>query len=69
MGGGAELAAAVDIAMLAGHRLGEFPAGGADPQAIAQRPRELDAALLVADVARQPVGGVVPLPRSWHRQA
>ncbi|EWS52710.1 hypothetical protein X551_04498 [Methylibium sp. T29] len=51
--GGAELAAAVHVAVFARHHVGEFAAVDRHAQSLVQPPQQRHAALLVADVPRQ----------------
>ena len=52
-----------------GHHVGQLAAVRGHAQALAQAFEQLGTALLVADVARQHIWGVVPLPRSCVGQA
>ena len=55
-GGGVEVLAAVNIAVLTGHHIGQLAAVGRHAQALAQRFEQARAALLMPDVAGQQLG-------------
>ncbi len=55
-GGGIQVTAAVDVAVLARHHVGQLAHFHRHPPALADRAQQPGAALLVADVARQRVG-------------
>jgi hypothetical protein len=60
-------AAAVHVAVFAGHHVGQFAAVGGHAQAVGQCTCQLGAAAFVAQVTWPLHGRVVPLPRSWHQ--